>query len=576
MTRKSLLLLGYTLVLGLVLSACSGGKTTTTLRLIHTTDVHGNLFPEDHINQRAGTGSMARLAEMMRQVREQEPNVLILDGGDFLQGEPITYFSNYIDTLSPNAVSSAMNYLKYDAAVIGNHDIEPGHSVYDKFVREAKFPVLGANALVEGSDKSYFEPYKVFDLSGVRVAVLGLVTPAIPQWLPKHLYEGMEFQDIIESAQIWVPRILEKEQPDLMVALIHSGLTNDNESYMENAGEALSTAVAGIDIILMGHDHRQTNKWIKRSERDSVLLINPANHLDFVSDLSITITKDGDKTAKHITATLHDLNQYQPDADFLKTFAREAEGVQGFLDKRIGLIDAPVVAADALFGPSTYMNVVHQMQMYTVGAELSFAAPLSLSAELAAGDVYVRDLFKFCPFSNHLYVMELTGAEIKGYLEHSYAGWTEQMTSREGHLIKFRPDAQPTDRYKTLVPTFNYSSAHGIDYTVDVTKPAGERINIQQMSSGEPFSLDRRYRVAINSYRAGGAGGMLTLGSGINKADLSGRIVGSSELDQFFSLMKFFEVKGVVRPVKAGNWSFLPEAWVQEAAERDRAFLFAK
>lgn len=574
MIKKSIT--GLLVLLALALVGCTSGEQRLELRLIHTTDVHGNLFAEDHINQTPGTGSMARLATMMRQVRRQSPHVLLLDAGDFLQGEPITYYTNYIDTLGSNAVAETMNYLQYDAATIGNHDIEPGHAVYDKFVREAKFPVLGANAINIETEKPYFEPYKIFEFDGIRIAVLGLVTPAIPQWLPQHLYEGMRFDDIIESAKVWVPRIEQQESPDLLIAMIHSGLTNDNEAYLENAGEVLATAVPDIDIILMGHDHRQTNKWVKRSETDSVLLINPANHLDRVSDLRITITKQGDRISKQIQAELHDLQTYEPDEAYVKTFAPVSEGVQRFLGDRVGMIDASVSAIDALFGSSAYMNVMHQMQLYTVDAEISLAAPLKISAELASGDIYVRDLFKFCPFSNYLYVMELTGAELKGYLEHSYSGWTEQMSSREDHLIKFRPDTQASDRYKTLVPTFNYSAAYGIDYTVDVSKPQGQRVNIQQMSSGEPFLLDRRYRIAVNSYRAGGAGGMLTLGAGIAKEDLAGRILAASETDQFFSLMKYFEVKGVVSPVERKNWRFLPQAWVQDAAKRDRAFILAR
>lgn len=570
--QRALLLI----LVGCSLSDCSNESKTVSLRLIHTTDVHGNLFPEDHINQTATTGSMARLASMMHSVRAESANTLLLDGGDFLQGEPITYYTNYIDTTNVNAVASAMNYLGYNAAVMGNHDIEPGHGVYDKFVNEAQFPILGANAVRTSDSEPYFVPYKMFDFEGIRVAVLGLITPAIPQWLPKHLYEGIRFDGIIESARHWVPIIIEREKPDLFVALIHSGLQNQNEDYLENAGEKLATEIPNVDIILMGHDHRQTNQWIKRSETDSVLLINPANHLDRVSDIKITLTQKGDQVQKRIEATLHELDSYHPDEAFLNTFARQAEGVQSFLAKRIGLLDTPVDASASLFGTSAYMDIIHQMQLHTVQADLSFAAPLSVTANLNSGDIFVRDLFKFCPFSNHLYAMELTGEEIKGYLEHSYAGWTAQMTPRDGHLISLRPDAQPTDRYKTLVPTYNYSAAQGIDYTVDVTKPAGERVNIQQMSNGEPFSLEAKYRVAINSYRAGGAGGMLTTGAGIAKEELPKRIVQASHSDQFFSLMKYFEVKGVVSPKNPANWSFLPVAWTREAAERDKAFIFGK
>lgn len=563
------------LVLGL-LSACTSGREVE-LRIIHTTDVHGNLFTEDYINQQPSTGGMARLSSMMKSIRQESPGVLLLDNGDILQGEPITYYSNYLDTARTHAVTVAMNYLKYDVTTIGNHDIEPGHKTYDRFVREAKFPVLGANVIDVATGKPYFTPYKVFEREGVRIAVLGMTTPAIPQWLPEHLWEGLRFEDIVTSAKEWVPRLQNTERPHLIVAMIHSGLHNDNEDYLENAGEELAASVPGIDLILLGHDHRKANKWIKRSETDSVLLMNPANHLDWVSDIKIKLRVDGDAVlSKEIRADFGDVNAYEPDTAYMKTMAGYIQGVRDFLSARVGLLSERVVASKALFGPSRYLNVLHQMQLATVDAEISFAAPLSLGAELSNGDIYVRDLFKWCPFSNYLYTMELTGAEIKGYLEHSYGGWVQTMTSATDHLIALRPDAKASDKYKTQVPTFNYSSAYGIDYTVDVTKPRGVRVTITQLSNGEPFLLDKSYRVAINSYRAGGAGGMLTTGAGIAKAAFKDRIREASPHDQFFSLMRYFQAKGVVTPSAPTNWSFVPRAWAEAAAKRDQAFIFAK
>ena len=210
------------------------------LRILHTTDVHGNIFPYDFLNDRAGTGSMSRLSTVLREIRRTDPETLLLDAGDLLQGEPPTYFYNYVDTLSPHIVSSAMNYLGYDAVAMGNHDIEPGHSVFDKWVKECKFPLIAANIISEKTGKPYFKPYHVFTRAGLRVAVLGFTTPAIPQWVPAHLWEGLRFDDILKSADYWVPFIQQKEKPDLLVVLMHSGLENDNPDYLENAGRALA------------------------------------------------------------------------------------------------------------------------------------------------------------------------------------------------------------------------------------------------------------------------------------------------------------------------------------------------
>lgn len=569
------------LLLSLIcLGSCSQQETVIDLRILHTTDVHGALFPYDYINERPTSGSAARLASLLEQARAEDTDRLfLLDGGDFLQGEPITYYTNYIDTLQPNTVASVMNYLGYDAATMGNHDIEPGHAVYDKFRQEAKFPLLAANAVRTDNGEPYFEPYTIIDRAGAKVAILGLITPAIPQWVPAHLYEGMRFDDIVPSAQTWVERIAKEHQPDLIIGLVHSGLDNDNDEYMENAGRILAEEVPELDLILLGHDHRKYAEWIKRKGgADSVLVINPANRLERVSDIRIRLTKQGNKvTQKQVSAEFIELDDSYPvSADYVRTFHDREEAVSAFLSRPVGTLESSVDASEALFGSSGYLAVVHEMQMRTMNADVSFAAPLSIGASLPSGTIYARDLFKFCPYSNFLYTMELSGREIKGYLEHSYAGWVNQMKSKEDALILFRPDAKTSDKYKTQTPTYNYSSAHGIDYTVDVSRPIGERVNILQFSNGEPFLLDKKYRVAVNSYRAGGAGGMLTLGAGIPKAELAKRIVEGSDGDQFDSLLKHFQAQGSVSGRNPRNWSFYPTAWVEEAKPRDKAFLYSK
>ena len=554
--------------------------TQHKLRILHTTDVHGNIFPYDFLNDRPGTGSMSRLSTVLREVRRTDPETLLLDAGDLLQGEPPTYYYDYVDTLSTHIVSSAMNYLGYDAVAMGNHDIEPGHSVFDKWARECKFPRIAANIISDKTGKPYFKPYHVFHRGGLRVAVLGFTTPAIPQWVPAHLWKGLHFDDILTSAAHWVPLILQREKPDLLVVLMHSGLENDNPDYLENAGRALAKKGMGIDLLLIGHDHRQELEWVRPegSATDSVLLINPANHLDRVADIQITVRKEGRRIiSKQLTPSFISLEGVEPDSAFLRHFAKEYDAVNTYLSTEVGELASEVRGEDALFGSTPYMDIIHRMQLESVGAEISFAAPLKTSAVLPAGKIYVRDLFKFCPFSNFLYAMQLTGREIHGYLEHSYAGWATDSMTEDGGLIRLRPGAKVTDKYKTFVPPYNYSAAQGIDYTVDLSKPAGERVTILRLTGhSEPFDLDRTYRVAVNSYRAGGAGGMLTTGSGIAKEDLPKRIVGATSHDQSYYLAEFFHRHKVVRPTDPKNWRFLPEDWAKTAAERSRAFLFHK
>lgn len=561
----------------LAMIGCKEQPKTVQIRILHTSDMHGNVYPMDMVRNTEGKGGLARFATALEQIRKESPNLLLLDGGDTFQGQPPAYYYNYIDTVDSNIMVQAMNYLKYDAASVGNHDIEAGHSVYDRAVKESNFPYLAANAIDVKTDKPYFAPYKTFVFDGIKVAVMGMITPAIPEWVPAKQWEGIRFDDVIKSAEYWVPRIREKAQPDIFVALIHSGVDNDNPRYVENAARMLATQVPGLDMVLCGHDHKTALEWVKNTQGDSVLIIDPANNVNYVSDVNISITRQGKKILnKKITAELLDVNLYEPDSLFMKTFAPQREKVMAFLDRKVGQMTAPVLATDALFGTSTYMDVVHQSQLSMMDADISFAAPLMMSAKLAAGELSVRDLFQFFPFSNMLYAMDLTGAEIKGYLEYSYGRWAATMKNPNDHLLLFRPDAKLGDKYKTASPTFNYSAAQGLDYTVDVTKPEGERVKILRLSNGEPFELTKHYRVAVNSYRAGGAGGLLTKGAGIPVEELPNRVLAISEGDQLMCLIRYFEKVGSVKPVNPNNWQFVPRDWVQKAKVRDLEFFRAR
>ncbi|MCU0415435.1 MAG: hypothetical protein MUE91_13730 [Ignavibacteriaceae bacterium] len=198
MAKRLSVLLIYTLFAGFV------SAQTVNLKIIETSDVHGALLPNELTSDMPLTSSLAHVySYVLEQRAHQDQEVILLDNGDLIQGDPITYFYNFVDTARTHVFSDAMNFMEYDAATIGNHDIETGHDVYDKFGREIKFPWLAANVTNIKTDEPYFEPYTIIERGGVRVAVLGLTTPGVPNWLPQKLWEGMRFDDMIETAKIW-------------------------------------------------------------------------------------------------------------------------------------------------------------------------------------------------------------------------------------------------------------------------------------------------------------------------------------------------------------------------------------
>ena len=184
----------------------------------------------------------------------------------------------------------------------------------------------------------------------------------------------------------------------------------------------------------------------------------------------------------------------------------------------------------------------------------------------------MSDMFNLYKYENMLYVMELSGKEIKNFLEMSYAIWTNQMKSASDHLLLLNEKDNGFGRFKN--PSFNFDSAAGIIYTVDVTKPQGEKISIKSLADGRAFDMNKTYRVAVNSYRGNGGGDLLTKGAGIPKAELAKRIVFSTDKDLRYYLMKRIEEVKTLHPVALNQWKFIPEAWTEVAAKRDYLLLF--
>ncbi len=512
--------------------------------------------------------------------RPEGKGLLLLDNGDILQGQPTAYYYNYIDTTSTHLVSEILNYMGYDATTIGNHDVETGHPVYDRFRKSNAMPMLGANVIDINSGDPYFQPYAVFERNGIRVAVLGMLTPGIPSWLPEILWSGLRFDDMTETARRWIPIIKEKEHPDIIVGLFHSGHNEASTTgnVIENASVKVAREVHGFDVILMGHDHRLYNETITNVEGKSVKVLNPANNARYLGLVDIDIESNEYDNAiqeKSIKTDLIDVRRIEPSQNFMEQFKPQSEAVLSFVNRTIGECQSDLSTDDAFFGPSKFMSLLHKLQLEISGADISFAAPLSFGAMIRKGPVRVSDMFTLYKYENMLYVMELTGAEIKNYLEESYSLWTAQLKPGQPHIINFA-SARPTASNNRLSnPAYNFDSAAGVNYTVDITKPKGEKITITGMSDGRIFDPAAKYTVAVNSYRGNGGGDLLTKGAGISQEELSGRVKRATEKDLRYYLIKEIEKNPVIEGNLISNWKFIPEETAAEAIAIDREILFS-
>ena len=568
----------FLLLSGLSLSQYTMAQTVT-IKVIQTSDVHGSFFPYDFINRKEKRGSLARVSTYVKQARKTYgKNVILLDNGDILQGQPTCYYCNFIKPEMPNLAASVINYMGYDAQTMGNHDVETGHAVYDKWINEVKCTMLGANIIDIKTGKPYVKPYAVICRDGIKVVVLGMLTPAIPNWLKESLWSGLRFDNIVTSAQYWVDYIRKNERPDVLIGLFHSGREGGirTPEYDEDASFTVAREVPGFDIILFGHDHTRYSGSIKNKDGKDILCLNPSCDALMVSDATINITKKNGKVVhKAITGDVISITKEPIDEDFIRHFQTDIDSVKAFVNRRIGRFENTIYTRDCYFGSAAFTDFIHDLQLKITNADVSFNAPLSFDISINKGDVHVSDMFNLYKYENQIYVLRMTGREIRKHLEMSYDLWCNTMKSPDDHIMQLsewtKEDRQRLG-FKNLA--FNFDSAAGINYEVNVTKPDGEKVRILSMSDGTPFDENKWYRVAMNSYRGNGGGELLTKGAGIPRQELKSRIIFESEKDQRYYLMQEIEKAGVMNPQAHNNWRFVPEEWTTKAIERDKKLIF--
>ena len=364
---------------------------TVTVKIIETSDVHGAIFPYDLKENKETNSSLARVTTYLKEQRaDTNQIVFLLDNGDILQGDPVVYYYNFEKTDTIHLYADVMNYMKYDAGTVGNHDIETGHDVYDKFNKEINFPWLAANAINTTTNEPYFKPYTTIERGGVKIAVLGLITPAIPQWLPEKIWSGMRFDDMIETAQKWVKKIRETEQPDLMIGLFHAGVDytyndqNENTYKNENAAKLVAEKVDGFDLIFVGHDHAGWNIKTKSPIGKEVLILGTTAGARNVAVANYVLKYDKmcmiyDK--KEITGELVDMKNYPPDSEFMARYKNNFEEAKNYVSRPVGEFSEMISSRDAMFGPSKFVDLIHTIQLDLTDADVSFSAPLSFNAK---------------------------------------------------------------------------------------------------------------------------------------------------------------------------------------------------
>ncbi|WP_104103109.1 bifunctional UDP-sugar hydrolase/5'-nucleotidase [Arthrobacter sp. 08Y14] len=509
-----------------------GGKDqTTSVTVLGTSDLHGYIenwdyFKDGEYDDAASNDvGLAKISTLVDTIRADRgsASTLLIDAGDTIQGTSLTdYFANtepITETGEIHPMAAAMNAMDYDAAALGNHEFNYGLDLLRKFESQLDFPLLGANAVDATSGKPAFTPYiiktvKTKGYKPVKVGILGLTNPGVAIWDKNNVDGKLKFPGIVEQAQKYVPQ-MKARGADVVVVSAHSG-TSGTSSYgpelpLENASTQLAETVPGIDAVLVGHAHQEIPERFVTNKvtGDQVLLTEPLNWGMRLSVMDFELKKvRGQWDVVSASASLLNANTVEADPEISKLVAEQHQRVIDYVNTPIGTATESMPAAESRYRDTAVMDFVGSVQASAVDRALdggpnadlpvlSLVAPFSRTAEIPAGPVTIRDLAGLYVFPNTLFGVEMTGAQIKEYLEYSAK-----------YFVQTEPGA-PVDP-ATLTnadgtPDYNYDMMSGVDYDIDISRPVGERI-VNLSFNGAPVDPAQRFAVATNNYRQSGGG----------------------------------------------------------------------
>lgn len=539
---------------GRIAPATMTGTNGTTVTVLATSDLHGNLVPWDYSTAKPANQGLAKVATYVNQVRAQNPNVVLVDNGDTIQGTPLSYYYDKIDTKAEYPMAKAMGAMHYDTWTLGNHEFNYGLDVLNRVISDMQkenINVLSANTYKDDGT-NFVKPYYIKTIStsqgDVKVGVLGLTTKEIPAWEDKAHYAGLHFNDLVEEANKWVPEV-RAAGADIVVVAMHSGEESASDTIPENQVKAVAQGVNGIDAIIAGHTHAVIQQdTFKNPDGKDVIVTEPGKWGQYVSQIDFSLSKDSqgkwaidNKTSKAVKMD----DSIAADPTIMNLAQPYQDATLKYVGTKIGTASGDFLGKDQLTKETALMDLINKVQKYYAKTDLSIAAPLSSSAQILKGDVTIQDMMSVYVFENYLYGIKMTGKQLKDWMEWSVR-YYKQVNSPNDPITK-----DPT----LNIPDYNLDQLYGASYTIDLTQPAGNRIKNLTVK-GKPVRDSDVFTVAINNYRFNGGGGFMKA-AGITNPEVtfdSAKTYGDD--GQVRNLMiKYIQEKGTIDPIVDHYWT---------------------
>lgn len=472
-----------------------------TLTILATSDIHGYITPVQYSDNKQVNQGLAKLSTVIKQERDRN-STLLIDNGDTIQGSPITYYSYNVDQTNICPLVDIMNYLKYDAHVIGNHEFNYGINYLHSFIDHLNAPVLSCN--IKTKDGGYYTtPYTIKEFKdGPKVAIIGVTTHYIPNWEKAETIANLEFEDAFTTLKNTVKQVKENEEVDCIIVSYHGGFERDlstGEAHEdltgENQGYQMLKEIEDIDVLITGHQHRSIHednifgKAITQTAPNAFELAKVNIDFYYENETWRVISKKTDLlTSENV----------EPDQSIMNIIQPLEDSTQEWLDQVMGRLNSGHLlindAFDARLNKHRLVRFLNQVQMDASGADISLVA-LANYIKGFNEEITMRDIISTYIYPNTLMVLEVAGQDIKDGIEMS-AEYFEKVDDKVTISNKF---TYPKPKH------YNYDMYDGISYTIDLNQPVGERVQ-DITHNNQPLNMNEKYQIVMNNYRASGGG----------------------------------------------------------------------